>query len=49
MPGLSDFLGTDVGGTFTDFVLITGSGDLHCFKVPSTPARCWSAGRPGVR
>ena len=32
-------LGTDVGGTFTDFVLITGSGDLHCFKVPSTPSR----------
>ena len=39
MPGLPSILGTDVGGTFTDFVLITGSGDLHCFKVPSTPSR----------
>jgi N-methylhydantoinase A len=35
----SSFLGTDVGGTFTDLALITGSGELHCFKVPSTPSR----------
>ncbi len=33
------FLGTDVGGTFTDLALITESGDLHCFKVPSSPSR----------
>lgn len=33
------FLGTDVGGTFTDLALITESGELHCFKVPSTPSR----------
>jgi N-methylhydantoinase A len=33
------FLGTDVGGTFTDFVFYTASGELHCFKVPSTPTR----------
>jgi N-methylhydantoinase A len=33
------YLGTDVGGTFTDFVLYAGSGELHCIKVPSTPAR----------
>ena len=33
------FLGTDVGGTFTDFVLYAGSGEMHCIKVPSTPAR----------
>ncbi len=39
MPVPTSILGTDVGGTFTDFVLITGSGDLHCFKVPSTPAQ----------
>ncbi len=32
-------LGTDVGGTFTDLTLITDSGELHCFKVPSTPSR----------
>jgi N-methylhydantoinase A/oxoprolinase/acetone carboxylase beta subunit len=37
------FLGTDVGGTFTDLALITDSGELYCFKVPSTPAR------PGAR
>jgi len=33
------YLGTDVGGTFTDFVLYAGSGEVHCVKVPSTPAR----------
>jgi N-methylhydantoinase A len=33
------YLGTDVGGTFTDLVFYTGSGEVHCFKVPSTPAR----------
>ena len=31
-------LGTDVGGTFTDLAWCTPSGELHCFKVPSTPA-----------
>jgi N-methylhydantoinase A len=35
----TSFLGTDVGGTFTDLALITDSGELHCFKVPSTPSR----------
>ncbi len=31
-------IGIDVGGTFTDFVLFDEtSGDLHNFKVPSTP------------
>ena len=33
------YLGTDVGGTFTDLVFYTETGELHCFKVPSTPAR----------
>src|ERR1700693_4780788 len=33
------YLGSDVGGTFTDLVFYTASGELHCFKVPSTPAR----------
>src|SRR5271169_3356174 len=40
--GMNDresFLGTDVGGTFTDLALITESGELHCFKVPSTPSQ----------
>src|SRR5436309_14466832 len=38
-PLTACYLGTDVGGTFTDLVFYTGSGELHCFKVPSTPAR----------
>src|ERR1700726_1247040 len=33
------YLGTDVGGTFTDLVFYTATGELRCFKVPSTPAR----------
>jgi N-methylhydantoinase A len=32
-------IGTDVGGTFTDLVFVTPSGEVHCFKVPSTPSR----------
>jgi N-methylhydantoinase A len=32
------YLGTDVGGTFTDFVLYTSAGEMHCIKTPSTPA-----------
>ncbi len=31
-------LGVDVGGTFTDAVLIDAAGVLHTAKVPSTPA-----------
>jgi N-methylhydantoinase A len=31
-------IGTDVGGTFTDLVFVTSSGEVHCFKVPSTPS-----------
>jgi N-methylhydantoinase A len=31
-------IGTDVGGTFTDLVFCTASGEVHCFKVPSTPS-----------
>jgi N-methylhydantoinase A len=33
------YLGSDVGGTFTDLVFYTASGEVHCFKVPSTPSR----------
>lgn len=33
------FLGTDVGGTFTDLVFCTASGELRCVKVLSTPSR----------
>jgi N-methylhydantoinase A len=32
-------LGIDVGGTFTDLILVDeGSGDIHTAKVPSTPS-----------
>ncbi|MCF7811499.1 hydantoinase/oxoprolinase family protein, partial [bacterium] len=30
-------LGTDVGGTFTDFILISASGETHIHKTLSTP------------
>jgi N-methylhydantoinase A len=33
------FIGTDVGGTFTDLVFCSPAGDVHCFKIPSTPSR----------
>lgn len=32
-------LGVDVGGTFTDAVLLDGHGTLHTAKVPSTPSQ----------
>jgi N-methylhydantoinase A len=31
-------LGVDVGGTFTDAVLVAGDGTVHTAKAPSTPA-----------
>ena len=31
-------LGVDVGGTFTDAVLVGAGAGLHTAKVPSTPA-----------
>jgi N-methylhydantoinase A len=30
-------IGIDIGGTFTDFVLVTEAGAVHRFKCPSTP------------
>ena len=39
MPDHHCSIGTDVGGTFTDLVFVTPSGEAHCFKVPSTPSR----------
>lgn len=32
-------LGVDVGGTFTDFIVVEQTGAVHCFKVPSTPSQ----------
>ena len=31
-------IGVDVGGTFTDMVLVDGGGQFHVFKTPSVPA-----------
>jgi N-methylhydantoinase A len=31
-------VGIDVGGTFTDVVLVTAEGEVHTAKVPTTPA-----------
>lgn len=32
-------LGVDVGGTFTDFIVVAEDGAVHCWKIPSTPSR----------
>ena len=39
MPGDSASIGVDVGGTFTDLVLIDGQSGVRLDKVPSTPGR----------
>jgi N-methylhydantoinase A len=39
-------LGVDVGGTFTDAVLVGEDGSTHTAKVPSTPADWRSEGSP---
>lgn len=31
------FIGTDIGGTFTDLVLLTGEGEVRIVKSPTTP------------
>ncbi len=36
---MTAYLGTDVGGTFTDLVYYTDDGECLCLKVPSTPNR----------
>lgn len=41
-------LGVDVGGTFTDFIVIDESGKVHCFKLPSTPKRPAESTNSGV-
>lgn len=42
-------VGVDTGGTFTDFVLQDGAGDLRVCKVPSTPADPSQAILEGLR
>lgn len=39
LPSKSCFLGVDVGGTFTDLVFFTDSGEFLCIKQPSTPSQ----------
>ncbi|WP_212523503.1 hydantoinase/oxoprolinase family protein [Actibacterium sp. MT2.3-13A] len=41
-------LGIDAGGTFTDFVLADGSGQVHLFKALSTPADPTQAIKAGL-
>src|SRR5690606_35606983 len=31
------FIGTDIGGTFTDLVYMTESGEVNIYKAPTTP------------
>ncbi len=42
-------LGVDVGGTFTDAVLVGDGGELHTAKVPSTPHEQWRGVLEAVR
>ncbi|MCW3057310.1 MAG: hypothetical protein JWO21_1279 [Solirubrobacterales bacterium] len=42
-------LGVDVGGTFTDAVLVGDGSAIHTAKVPSTPAQQWVAVLEAVR
>jgi N-methylhydantoinase A len=37
MSGSRFAVGTDIGGTFTDMVVLDGAGALRLFKVPTTP------------
>ncbi|MBI4332532.1 MAG: hydantoinase/oxoprolinase family protein [Chloroflexi bacterium] len=37
-PSMSFMIGIDVGGTFTDGVVISGDGGIRIFKTPTTPA-----------
>lgn len=42
-------IGVDIGGTFTDLVLLEGGGAIHFTKVPSTPAKPEEAVLTGIR
>ena len=45
---MENLLGIDVGGTFTDFVLLDSSGKLHIEKVPSTKEAPYSSISKGI-
>jgi len=42
------YIGTDIGGTFTDLVLLSDDGDVRIFKALTTPddrtrgVLCWT-------
>ncbi|MEM7543443.1 MAG: hydantoinase/oxoprolinase family protein [Pseudomonadota bacterium] len=42
-------LGIDIGGTFTDFILVSTTGEVQVWKTPSTPAAPEEAVFEGVR
>jgi N-methylhydantoinase A len=41
-------IGVDIGGTFTDFVLSDGDGNLQIYKLPSTPSQPAQAMLTGI-
>ena len=49
MTGRGARLGVDIGGTFTDLVLVAADGRMLARKVPSTPERPEQAVIEGIR
>ena len=43
------YIGTDIGGTFTDMVVIDSRGGLRQFKVPDDAVRPQRGRGPGLR
>lgn len=41
-------IGVDIGGTFTDFVLTNGAGEIQIYKLPSTPSQPAQAMLTGI-
>ena len=48
MTSRRTFLGTDVGGTFSDLIYFDETGTIHCAKVPSTPSRPGASVMTGI-
>ncbi len=48
-PGRGARIGVDIGGTFTDLVLLDAGGQVHVLKISSTPAKPEEAVVEGVR
>ena len=43
------YLGVDVGGTFTDLVVMDETGNTQMFKVESTPGQAWNGFLEGIK